>query len=267
LQKDGYRKEVTGLLVNDKVNVQKRYIKQLRMWLYYWETYGYEKAYNFFLQQYRSEKGHIKKVKPDMENVIGGKLDFLRMVKGADNEMYLNLKGRFDGLIRNNNENKLEITTSVKQKIANQIATPNVKDRRQKALCNMQQEIDGTWVLYIPTLKKYVRALPAFPGEPLITDKEKALETLLTFISEEHPFFKITIEKKLFGWEEAQRSLDKILTDTVYLKESKKVANFIERNEMENNVDVFSNSINKLLEIWEQKGIDEAMKVYFKNNI
>ena len=50
LQKEGYRKEVTGLLVNDKVNVQKRYIKQLRMWLYYWETYGYERAQNYFVQ-------------------------------------------------------------------------------------------------------------------------------------------------------------------------------------------------------------------------
>ena len=40
LQKDGYRKEVTGLLVNEKLNVQLRYIKQLRMWLYYWEQYG-----------------------------------------------------------------------------------------------------------------------------------------------------------------------------------------------------------------------------------
>jgi retron-type reverse transcriptase len=44
LQKDGYRKEVTGLLINEKVNVQKRYIKQLRMWLYYWERYGYERC-------------------------------------------------------------------------------------------------------------------------------------------------------------------------------------------------------------------------------
>ena len=44
LQKDGYRKEVTGLLVNEKANVQHRYIKQLRMWLYYWERYGYDRA-------------------------------------------------------------------------------------------------------------------------------------------------------------------------------------------------------------------------------
>ena len=96
LQKDGYRKEVTGLLVNEKANVQKRYIKQLRMWLYYWEQYGYEKAYSFFLQQYMAGKSNIVKTKPGMVNVIGGKLDYLKMVKGEENEMYLKLKGRFD---------------------------------------------------------------------------------------------------------------------------------------------------------------------------
>ena len=96
LQKDGYRKEVTGLLVNEKVNVQQRYIKQLRMWLYYWERYGYERASGFFLQQYIADKGHVKNGKPDMANVISGKLDYLKMVKGADNELYLKLKSRFD---------------------------------------------------------------------------------------------------------------------------------------------------------------------------
>jgi hypothetical protein len=96
LQKDGFRKEVTGLIVNEKVNLQQRYIKQLRMWLYYWERYGYERTYSFFLQQYFADKGHIKNVKPDMANVISGKLDYLKMVKGADNELYLKLKSRFD---------------------------------------------------------------------------------------------------------------------------------------------------------------------------
>ena len=98
LQKDGYRKEVTGLLVNEKVNVQKRYIKQLRMWLYYWERFGYEKASGFFLQQYILDNRNVKKVYPNMENVIAGKLDYLKMVKGADNDLYLGLKSRFDGL-------------------------------------------------------------------------------------------------------------------------------------------------------------------------
>lgn len=106
LQKDGYRKEVTGLLVNEKANVQKRYIKQLRMWLYYWERYGYERASGFFLQQYIADKGHVKNGKPDMANVISGKLDYLKMVKGADNELYLKLKSRFDQRISTNIKSK-----------------------------------------------------------------------------------------------------------------------------------------------------------------
>ncbi len=98
LQKEGYRKEVTGLVVNENVNVHNRYIKQLRMWLYYWESYGYERASGFFLQQYIADKSHVKKGKPDMANVIAGKLDYLKMVKGAENELYVKLKGRFEKL-------------------------------------------------------------------------------------------------------------------------------------------------------------------------
>lgn len=98
LQKKGYRQEVTGLLVNEKANVQERYIKQLRMWLYYWERYGYEKASGFFLQQYIADKGNVKNGHPEMANVISGKLDYLRMVKGVENELYQKLKTRFENL-------------------------------------------------------------------------------------------------------------------------------------------------------------------------
>jgi hypothetical protein len=96
LQKEGYRQEVTGLLVNQKVNVSKRYIKQLRMWLYYWENYGYEKAQSFFMHQYLADKGHCIKGKPDMVNVIDGKLNYLKMVKGDSNDLYLKLRDRFN---------------------------------------------------------------------------------------------------------------------------------------------------------------------------
>jgi retron-type reverse transcriptase len=103
LQKVGFRQEVTGIVVNDTVNVQRRYIKQLRLWLYSWERYGYERAYDFFLKQYVQDKAHVKKGKPDMVKVIAGKLDFLKMVKGGDNELYIKLKSRFDILLGNTN--------------------------------------------------------------------------------------------------------------------------------------------------------------------
>jgi len=98
LQKQGYRQEVTGLLVNENPNVQKRYIKQLRMWLYFWEHYGYDKASTFFLPKYISDKAYTKKGQPNMANIIAGKLDFLKMVKGSENQLYLKLKGRFNKL-------------------------------------------------------------------------------------------------------------------------------------------------------------------------
>lgn len=101
LQKAGYRQEVTGLKVNEKVNVQRRYVKQVRMWLYYWEKYGYEKAEHIFKQDYIADKGHVKKINAELVNVLDGKLEFLRMVKGAEDGTYKGLKNRFDKLIIN----------------------------------------------------------------------------------------------------------------------------------------------------------------------
>lgn len=99
LQKAGYRQEVTGLIVNDKVNVRRRYLKQIRMWLYYWEKYGYEKAEQIFKRDYIADKAHVKNMNAHLVNVLDGKLEFLKMVKGAEDGTYETLKGRFDKLV------------------------------------------------------------------------------------------------------------------------------------------------------------------------
>ena len=98
LQKSRYRQEASGLIINDKVNVRRRYVKQIRMWLYYWKKYGYEKAEQIFKRDYVSDKGHIKKMNANLINVLDGKLEFLKMVKGTQNSTYQGLKGRFDKL-------------------------------------------------------------------------------------------------------------------------------------------------------------------------
>jgi len=99
LQKTGYRKEVTGLLVNEKVNVPKRYIKQLRMWLYYWEQYGYSKAKASFFMDYSKDKEINVKDVPDFMNLLRGKLDYLKMVKGANDSTFKKLNNRFNLLV------------------------------------------------------------------------------------------------------------------------------------------------------------------------
>ena len=96
LQKSGYKQEATGLIVNDKVNVGRKYVKKIRMWLHYWEKYGYEKAQQIFIKDYIEEKGHIKRKNAQLINVLDGKLEFLKMVKGIEDHSYLKLKSRFD---------------------------------------------------------------------------------------------------------------------------------------------------------------------------
>lgn len=99
LQKSGYRQEATGLVVNEKVNVRRTYVKQIRMWIYYWEKYGYEKAEKIFKKDYIRDKGHVKNINSKLENVLLGKLLYLKMVKGETDETYKSLNNRFHNLI------------------------------------------------------------------------------------------------------------------------------------------------------------------------
>lgn len=102
LQKKGYRQEVTGLTVNEKLNVSKKYIKEIRMWIYYIEKYGIKKAEEIFRKDYSREKGHIKKNNSPMINVIAGKLLFLKMVKGENDPTFFKLNQRFEATLKIN---------------------------------------------------------------------------------------------------------------------------------------------------------------------
>ncbi|MFD2514210.1 reverse transcriptase domain-containing protein [Pontibacter locisalis] len=98
LQNSDFRQEATGLVINEKVNVHRRYIKQIRMWLYYWEKYGYLKAGKIFIREYGFEKANRKKKSPTLKAVIEGKLNFLSMVKGPEDSTYQKLHDRFTKL-------------------------------------------------------------------------------------------------------------------------------------------------------------------------
>ena len=97
VQSTAYRQEVTGLVVNSKVNVTKRYVKQIRMWLYLWEHYGREKATDYFHRDYNKSKGQAKHG-THLENVLEGKLNYMKMVVGSDNAAYKKLSERYEKL-------------------------------------------------------------------------------------------------------------------------------------------------------------------------
>ena len=100
LQRSNERQEVTGLVVNEKVNVVREYVRDIRNLLYIWKRYGYEQAYAKFYPRYVSSKAYRPKNQgmPSMECVIEGKLLYLSMVMGEDSSVYNKLLVTFEEL-------------------------------------------------------------------------------------------------------------------------------------------------------------------------
>lgn len=99
LQKRGTRQEVTGIILSEKLNVSQKYVRDIRNILYIWDRYGYKVAEIKFLPKYKESKGHVKKGNPNLDNVIDGKLMYLKMVKGEDDSVYRRLSAKFQSLV------------------------------------------------------------------------------------------------------------------------------------------------------------------------
>lgn len=100
LQRRGRRQEVTGLMVTEKVNVSRRYVREIRSLLYIWERYGYEDACRAALKSYKQQhgktKGHRHHV--SLNKVLGGKLNYMKMVRGADDPLCQRFVSRYTSL-------------------------------------------------------------------------------------------------------------------------------------------------------------------------
>jgi hypothetical protein len=84
------------------------------MWIYYWEKYGYTKAQQIFINDYIKDKGHVKNSNSQLSNVLSGKLDFLKMVKGEDDSTYSSLNSRFQKLKESNCTDRVKISEVLK---------------------------------------------------------------------------------------------------------------------------------------------------------
>jgi len=98
LQLRNNRQEVTGLTVNDKVNVSRKYLGEVRA-LHNWETLGYEAAQQKFLQSYKPRiSAKKKKRQPQLRNVLSGKINYLKMVRGDEDTLYQKVKAQYRSL-------------------------------------------------------------------------------------------------------------------------------------------------------------------------
>ena len=103
LQNQGERQVVTGITVNKGTNVSHEYIQELRMYLYYIEQYGLNKALGYFLNDKRNNQvnnsSSLDKINESyFQKTLKGKLNFLSMVKGKSDPVYSKLSNRYNEL-------------------------------------------------------------------------------------------------------------------------------------------------------------------------
>lgn len=103
LQTPETRQEVTGVVVNERPNVPREYVRQIRAMLHNWETKGYEAASDTLRKYYSVGKAyarHQDKV-PKLERVLAGKIAYLGMVQGKESSTYLSLSNKFTSCKKN----------------------------------------------------------------------------------------------------------------------------------------------------------------------
>lgn len=102
LQGRNQRQQVTGITVNNKLNLKRTFIRQTASMLHAWRKYGAVAAEKEYLEKYRlknikfwqvdaAEKGDGK----FFIDVVGGRINFIQMVKGRDDPVYRKLAYQF----------------------------------------------------------------------------------------------------------------------------------------------------------------------------
>lgn len=83
------RQKVTGLLVNEKVNVPRHYIRQVRAMLHAWKKYGIHAASREHYSRYKIMQVSDPEARFSLE--IQGKINYIGDIRGKDDPIYARL--------------------------------------------------------------------------------------------------------------------------------------------------------------------------------
>jgi RNA-directed DNA polymerase len=95
------RHEVTGITANIFPNVQRRFINQIRAMLHAWEKYGYDNAEKEFLIHYQKKHRNPVKGNPKYIQVLKGKLNYLAMIRGSLDPIFIRYASKLAALDKN----------------------------------------------------------------------------------------------------------------------------------------------------------------------
>lgn len=83
------RQEITGIVINNFLNVKREFIREIRSMLHAWKKYGLENAQKVYLEKYNKHINVSFKNTYKLENVLKGKIEYLGMVRGKQNGLYI----------------------------------------------------------------------------------------------------------------------------------------------------------------------------------
>ena len=100
LQTKGNHQEVTGLTTNEFPNVDRRFVRQIRAMLHAWQKFGLQAAEREYRERYRTKANFPDKDEANFKEVLRGKIEFIGMVKGKDDQVYQKLLSRYNQLFK-----------------------------------------------------------------------------------------------------------------------------------------------------------------------
>jgi hypothetical protein len=94
-----FRQDVTGLIVNTRVNVPRTFIRQIRSMLHDWETNGLASASHNHFKNFRPDRGRIPQFEAkEFQWVVRGKIEFVKQVIGATDPIFQSIAKKYNQL-------------------------------------------------------------------------------------------------------------------------------------------------------------------------
>jgi RNA-directed DNA polymerase len=90
LRSTSTRQEVTGLIVNKKLNTKRRLIRQIRAMLHAWQKFGLAKAQTAFANDWHGSA--------NFESALRGKIEFVGQIRGRPDAVFKKLADKFNKL-------------------------------------------------------------------------------------------------------------------------------------------------------------------------
>jgi RNA-directed DNA polymerase len=88
------RQDVTGLIVNEGINVPRKYVRHVRAMLHAWEKYGLENAAKEHFEKYNYKHKVTDYPEISFKNELVGKISYIGQIKGTGNRIYISLYSR-----------------------------------------------------------------------------------------------------------------------------------------------------------------------------